>query len=207
MEYTSTNLVPDSMDDWGGVILGVGGGFLLQLTSLLSSVVQRLVEMRYGAQTTAVAVTAMSTAMELIALVLIWTGIEWYIWDSTYIQETFLRDIMYLTGGWMVLSLTGKVDMIAGRAAPMGVYEDVHTDHLNMEEVENPTVFDLSDDGDGVNELEAGMSVPSALSGHACSSALSGDGTSILSSDESVEQVPILVDAFHSEHTSKYGSV
>ncbi|KAG5179600.1 hypothetical protein JKP88DRAFT_326072 [Tribonema minus] len=63
---------------------------------------------------------------ELIAVVWLWTGCEWFIWDNYVFQHTVLRDALYTLTGFVVLLLTGTFIALAGVVSPMAMYGKVH---------------------------------------------------------------------------------
>eukprot|EP00904_Undaria_pinnatifida_P006320 jgi/Undpi1/2818/HiC_scaffold_14.g06195.m1 len=59
-----------------------------------------------------------STAVELAAVIAVWTGVEWYIWEDYYILRPWYRDWCYIFGGLAVLLATGTFLNLAG--TPLG---------------------------------------------------------------------------------------
>ncbi|KAG5189426.1 hypothetical protein JKP88DRAFT_21259 [Tribonema minus] len=85
-------------------------------------------------------------ASELIAVCLIWTGCEWFIWDGFLFHETCTRDSLYALVGFAVLLCTGTFVSLAGTVSPMGVYGRVHQKLQNNEEPLDLDSPDYSED-------------------------------------------------------------
>ncbi|CAM9649635.1 unnamed protein product, partial [Discosporangium mesarthrocarpum] len=64
-------------------------------------------------------------SLELVAVVLVWTGVEWYIWDDDYIEESALRDLVYIALGMGILVGTGTFCNYAGMISPMAILRQV----------------------------------------------------------------------------------
>ncbi|CAM9864122.1 unnamed protein product [Scytosiphon promiscuus] len=78
-----------------------------------------------------------TTAAELTGVVFAWTGIEWYVWESDYILDTWFRDLMYIAAGLGTLIVTGTFFNLAGTISPMAALKQVHQ-HNRHEEATVP---------------------------------------------------------------------
>jgi hypothetical protein len=87
---------------------------------------------------------------ELVSVVLIWTGFEWFFWDDFLFKDTTLRDSIYAISGFIVILVTGRLVKLMGVISPMGIYSDIHISHMHNEEplLDRSMEYDKENSGD-----------------------------------------------------------